>query len=105
MWNGTQWVPNPSSVVAPMMVQQPMTTVIASPGAAEKSIAVAYLLWLFLGWIGVHHLYMGRGIGIWLISLITFQGIGFWWFFDLFLIPSSTRKVRTTTQQQVVVVH
>ena len=118
MWNGTEWVPNPAAaapaapaaampaqaVVAPMMVQQPSSTVVTSSGAPEKSIAVAYLLWFFLGWLGAHQLYMGRGIGIWLISLFTLQGCGIWWLIDLFLIPSSTRMMRTGGQQ-VIVVH
>ena len=37
---------------------------------------------------------MGRGVGVWLLSLITFQGLGLWWLIDLFLIPSSCSKVR-----------
>jgi len=60
----------------------------------KPSVAVAYLLWLFLGWIGIHHLYMGRGVGVFLIALITAQGFGLWWLLDLFLIPSSCSKNR-----------
>jgi len=60
----------------------------------KPSMLVAYILWFFIGWLGVHHLYMGRGIGIWLVALISLQGFGFWWFIDLFLIPSSCSKVR-----------
>jgi TM2 domain-containing membrane protein YozV len=73
------------------MMQQPM--MIANYGP-KPSALLAYVFWFFLGWLGVHHLYMGRGIGIWIVSLITFQGFGFWWFIDLFLIPSSCSRNR-----------
>ena len=49
---------------------------------------------VFLGFLGVHHLYVGRGVGIFLVALITFQGFGFWWLADLFLIPGSCSKMR-----------
>ena len=62
----------------------------------QPSVVVAYVLWFFLGPIGVHHLYMGRGVGVFLLALITFQGLGFLWIIDLFLIPSSCSKVRNS---------
>lgn len=69
-------------------------TVITTGGGGGPDVIVAYLLWFFLGWLGVHHLYMGRGVGIWIVSLISLQGLGFWWLADLFLIPGSCSKVR-----------
>jgi hypothetical protein len=81
------------AVVAPMAAQP--VVVMQQPMAGNNpSALVAYVLWFFLGWIGIHHLYIGRGIGIWLLSLITFQGLGLWWLVDLFLIPSSCSKIR-----------
>ena len=80
--------------------QQP-ATVITTGGGDQPSALVAYLLWFFLGWIGIHHLYVGRGVGIWIVSLITFQGLGFWWIADLFLIPASCSMVRG--QQTIIV--
>jgi TM2 domain-containing membrane protein YozV len=65
------------------------TTVISTAGGAAPSVGVAYLLWFFLGFFGAHHLYMGRGIGIWILSVLTLQGLGIWWFVDLFLIPGA----------------
>lgn len=70
--------------------------------ANEKpSAIVAYVLWFFLGFFGVHRMYLGRwisgftmlaltGIG----SLLTFVLIGYiplafvavWWALDLFLV-------------------
>jgi hypothetical protein len=80
--------------------QQQMPRTVITQGGAQPSVLAAYLLWFFLGWLGVHHLYMGRGIGIWILSLISFQGLFLWWIVDLFLIPSSCSKVRG---QQVVI--
>jgi TM2 domain-containing membrane protein YozV len=89
---GAQMMGTPA-VVAPMAVQ-PVVVVQQTMVGSQPSTILAYVLWFFLGWIGIHHLYMGRGIGIWLLSLITLQGLTLWWFIDLFLIPSSCSKIR-----------
>jgi len=89
---GAQMMGTPA-VVAPMAAQ-PVVVVQQTMVGSQPSAILAYVLWFFLGWIGIHHLYIGRGIGIWLLSLITFQGIGLWWLVDLFLIPSSCSKIR-----------
>ena len=73
---------------------QQQGVVMASNGGAGPDTLVAYLLWFFLGFFGVHHLYIGRGIGIWLVSLFTIQGFGIWWLIDLFLIPGSCASRR-----------
>ena len=80
----------------PMYYQQPAqyTNVHTVPAGGGPDTLVAYLLWLLLGAFGIHHLYIGRGIGVWLISIITFQGLGIWWLLDLFLIPSSCASRR-----------
>ena len=77
----------------PQMGAPGMTTAISMPGNG-KSVLVSYLLWFFLNLLGIHHLYMGRGIGIWIVSLITFQGLGLWWLIDVFMIPGSTNMHR-----------
>jgi hypothetical protein len=77
----------------PQMGAPGMTTAISMPGN-NKNVLVSYLLWFFLGIFGAHHLYMGRGIGIWIVSLITLQGLGFWWLIDAFMIPGSTNMHR-----------
>ena len=77
----------------PQMGAPGMTTAIAMPGN-NKNVLVSYLLWFFLGFFGAHHLYMGRGIGIWIVSLITLQGFFVWWFIDAFMIPGSTNMHR-----------
>ena len=70
------------------------TVITTGGGGGGPDVIVAYVLWFFLGLLGVHHLYIGRGVGIWLVSLITFQGLGLWWIADLFLIPGSCSNAR-----------
>jgi TM2 domain-containing membrane protein YozV len=68
----------------------------------KKSVGVAYLLWFFLGWLGVHRFYAkrtGSGAAIlvltivgWItvllgVGLILFVVVGVWLFVDIFLIP------------------
>lgn len=50
-----------------------------------KSKGIAYLLWFFLGWAGIHRFYVGKIVsGI--IYLLTFGLLGFGWFIDAFLL-------------------
>ena len=70
--------------------------------AAKKSTGIAYLLWFFLGALGVHRFYLGQtgsGIAMAIISVASwvtvFVGVGLlglaiiavWWLVDAFLIP------------------
>lgn len=70
--------------------------------ANKKSAVIAYVLWFFLGQLGVHRLYLGReGSGIFMalfcvasyilcLVLIGFVGLGIlyvWWLIDALLIP------------------
>lgn len=50
-----------------------------------KSKGVAYLLWFFLGWLGIHRFYVGK-IVTGLIWMFTFGLFGIGWFIDLFLL-------------------
>jgi hypothetical protein len=67
------------------------------PGVAlveDKSLAIAYLLWFFLGWIGVHHFYLGkagRGIGY----LLTFAWLTLGWWVDLFTLPAQVKRINS----------
>lgn len=75
--------------------------------ANRKSALLAYVLWFFLGWFGVHRFYLGRiGSGLlilvihglsWLthfilIGYIGFAILGIWWLIDALLIPGMTRR-------------
>jgi TM2 domain-containing membrane protein YozV len=60
--------------------------------ANSKSKRTAYLLWLFLGWFGVHRFYAGETRKGAVQALLTLSAIGFpvtfvWWLIDIFLIP------------------
>ena len=50
----------------------------------RRSMLVAYLLWFFLGYLGIHRIYLGRWIsgGIWFFTAGLF-GVG--WLIDAVL--------------------
>ncbi|KAM8717038.1 hypothetical protein ACLKA7_003846 [Drosophila subpalustris] len=64
-----------------------------TPLRSEKSIVIAYLLWLFGGFLGLHHLYLRRDghAFIWCCTLGGFFGWG--WFDDMLNIPQYVRQV------------
>ena len=44
--------------------------------AANKSVGIAYLIWFFLGWIGVHRFYLGHtGSGIAMLIIFVISAI------------------------------
>ncbi|MFZ1429762.1 MAG: TM2 domain-containing protein [Geminicoccaceae bacterium] len=74
--------------------------------ANRKSAILAYILWFFLGWFGLHRMYLGRiasGVAMlllqgvsWLTHFILIGYVGFailalWWLIDAVLIPGMTR--------------
>jgi len=78
--------------------------------AAKKSTLVAYLLWFFVGFIGVHRFYLGAtgsGIAMMVIFLLSiplvlvavgflgFLVLGIWWLVDGLLIPGLAEKHNT----------
>ncbi len=71
--------------------------------AHKKSLLIAYLLWFFLGSLGIHRFYVGKTTSAVLMlllfalsTMLTIIGIGFiglallglWWLIDALLIPS-----------------
>ena len=79
--------------------------------ANRKSILVAYLLWFFLGGLGVHRFYLGRTTSALVLLGLTVAGVIFsvvaigalilivpaiWMLVDLFLIPGMTRDKNNT---------
>lgn len=55
--------------------------------ANQKSLLLTYIIWLIWGWLGLHHLYLGRDIQafIWWSTIGGVFGLG--WFRDLWRIP------------------
>ena len=82
----------------------------------SKSTGLAYVLWFFLGAIGVHRFYLGRGgsgfamLALFVVGLLTAAaGIGFvflavlgiWALVDLFLIPGMVRRNQEIIRQRM----
>lgn len=70
--------------------------------ANAKSVGASYLIWFFLGGLGVHRFYLGRmGSGIaqlllgllgWLPLFMGWVVLGVWLIVDAFLIPGIARE-------------
>ncbi len=56
-----------------------------------RSTAVAYILWLFFGLIGVHRFYCGR-VGTGILWFFTGGVFGIGWLVDVFLIPDMVEE-------------
>lgn len=93
---------SPHSIPAPPMPPASDAARLMQYDAAKKSTAIAYLLWFFLGYFGVHRFYLGRigsGVAMAIISVISWAtviivigwiGVGIialWWLVDALLIP------------------
>ena len=75
--------------------------------AGSHSVVLTYAIWFFLGYGGVHRMYLGRwisglimlaifGLSLLLtIILVGYVGLGLimlWWVVDALLIPGMTRQ-------------
>ena len=52
-----------------------------------KSKSTAYILWFFLGFLGVHKFYLNK-VGMGVLYFFTFGIFGIGWFIDLFTLGS-----------------
>jgi hypothetical protein len=74
---------------APVQMEVTRPGVYARP---DKSIGISYVLWLFLGLLGVHHFYLGKGgRGVGYLFTCAWFTIGLW--VDLFTLPAQVRRI------------
>ncbi|WP_290588214.1 TM2 domain-containing protein [Alicyclobacillus sp.] len=73
----------------------------------RRSVALAYVLWFFLGYLGIHRMYCGRVssgvlmLACTVIGCLTFPIfvghvllfiVGVWWLIDLFLTAGMAQR-------------
>lgn len=64
----------------------------------DRSLALAYLLWFFLGLLGVHQMYLGKvGRGIGYIFTGAWLTVGWW--VDLITLPSQVQRINSSGRQ------
>ena len=90
-------------MVQPVVQQIPVQTIVQPhasalvPQTGSKDVVVAYLLWFFVGWLGVHRFYLGHnGIGV--LYLLTFAGFGIGWVIDALIMPQLVQQANTSNQ-------
>lgn len=71
----------------------------AEAHAAHKSAAAAYILWICLGYLGVHRFYLGQP-GLGLAMLLTCGGAGIWWLLDVFFIGGAIQQANDESTRQ-----
>ena len=92
--------PQPVAQQVPVqtVVQQTYTpTAAIVPQTGSKDIVVAYLLWFFVGILGVHRFYLGH-VGIGILYLFTFGGLGFGWIIDAIIMPQLVHQANNPNQ-------
>lgn len=85
-------------------------TVTVSAQSEGRNMIVAYLLWWFLGWAGIHRFYLGKvGTGIaqlilvilgWLtvwffIGFLFFAAWGVWWLLDAYFVQKHVSEINS----------
>jgi hypothetical protein len=76
-----------------------------------KDLTIAYLLWFFFGFWGLHKFYLNR-IGIGIFYFFTFGGFFIGWFIDLFTMKKQVNDANllimaesSTYEKQVITVN
>lgn len=92
-----------------MLVEQRVTN-------EAKSVGAAYLIWFFLGGLGVHRFYLGRtgsGAALLILTIVGFLtlpifvgiflliGTGLWLLVDAFLIPGMVETHKTEVRSRL----
>lgn len=72
-------------------------------GNESPSVGLAYVFWLFLGFLSGHRFYLGRPISAIVQIISYFIVIGFiWLILDLFLIPGMVRDKQDKIRRRLV---
>jgi len=61
------------------------------PTASDKDWIVTLLLSILLGGLGIDRFYAGS-VGLGVLKLITFGGLGLWWLIDIILLVTGNYK-------------
>ena len=61
------------------------------PTASDKDWIVTLLLSIHLGGLGIDRFYAGS-VGLGVLKLITFGGLGLWWLIDIILLVTGNYK-------------
>ena len=72
---------------APSFTDRDVVEIDMRTDEEARSPFVAYALWFFLGWFGVHRFYAGRpksglAMALLTVSMVGFVGSFFWWMAD-----------------------
>lgn len=68
----------------------------------SKNKVVTYLLWWFLGILGVHRFYLGdTGLGIAQL-LLSWATCGIWWIIDVFLIGKRLDVLNAEVESRLI---
>jgi len=67
----------------------------------KKSMLAAYLLWFFLGFLGIHKFYLKKtGMGVLYIFTCALAGIG--WLIDAFITANQVHKLNESIAKDTV---
>lgn len=67
----------------------------------QKSKGIAYLLWFFFGCIGGHRFYSRNYVRA-IFMILTLGGLGFWAFFDVFVIGSRIEDLNDDIEEEII---
>lgn len=84
------------------MSQEQLSVLNSEMENQRKSTGVYYLLWFFLGNIGIHRMVLGDvGYGIAMLFL-NWATFGVWWIIDAFLLAGRVEKKNTEIENNVI---
>ncbi len=98
--NAKMFEPTMLHAIKSSLLTQPESKTMTIQYTPFKDPVVSLIISLFLGSLGIDRFYLGN-VGLGVLKLITFGGVGIWTFIDWFLIMGATRKVNTDKILQI----